>query len=150
MTWDTVCCTWCSWCQTVESKKLLLIVINHFPSNLQNTLFPKLEELGIWNFKKMLTTTMCHMSHIMCHVSSVTCRKCFLVFVFLHNFWASWWSCCYQRGLSRLILTQNTNKLCKFRKYHSSCLRVLTKQRYMHSPSSRVSMVTPSLPRGKN
>ena len=46
---------------------------------LLNTLIPKPEELGSWNFETMfiplyVSCVTCHMSRVMCHVSCVTCH----------------------------------------------------------------------------
>ena len=39
-----------------------------FPHNLQNSINPKLLELGRWHFERMLTPILYHMSGVTCHV----------------------------------------------------------------------------------
>ena len=64
-----------------------------FPPNLQDTVYPKPQELGSWIFERMFTHhhvshVMCHMSGVMCQVSYVRCHmsgvsvRCQMLFIF--------------------------------------------------------------------
>ena len=48
-----------------------------FVQNLQETVFSKPSELGSWNFERMFTPTICHMSCTRCDLSCFLLLLCF-------------------------------------------------------------------------
>ena len=93
---------------------------------LLNTVNPKPEELGGWNFERMIiphhvscvmynmshvtchmSNVTCHMSRVMCHMSHVMCHMTHFILFFLLFFRQSGeayrWRVCYQRGLPLLV-----------------------------------------------
>ena len=72
-----------------------------YPPNLQHIINPKLLELWSWNFERMFTPTMCHMSHVRCHVSGG--KSCFLCVFSGQSYGASRWRVCNPRVLPPLV-----------------------------------------------